>query len=57
MPQTQKHDPDFLHAVLIGLQHTLGTLEERIADLRSRLGGQPAARKAAAAAPAASVSR
>jgi hypothetical protein len=51
MPQTQKHDPDFLHAALIGLQHTLATLEERIAELRGRLGGQPAARKAAGAAP------
>lgn len=49
MPQIQKHDPDILHAALIGLQHTLATLEQRMADLRSQLGGQPASRKAAAA--------
>ena len=36
MPQTQKHDPEFLHAALIGLQHMLGAIEERIADLRGK---------------------
>lgn len=42
MPRTQKHDSDFLQAALIGLQHTLAAIEARIADLRGRLGGQPA---------------
>src|SRR5277367_5654977 len=52
MPQTPKYEPDILRAALIGLGHTLGTLEQRIADLRSRLLGQPAAGKTSAAAPA-----
>ena len=52
MPRTQKHDPEFLHAALVGLQHMLGALEHRIAELRSHLGGQPVSRKAAAPAPA-----
>jgi hypothetical protein len=52
MPRTQKHDPEILHAALVGLQHALGAIEARIADLRSRLGGQPASRKSAAPAPA-----
>jgi hypothetical protein len=51
MPQTQKHDSEFLSAALIGLQHKLGAIDQRIADLRSQLGGQPVAHKAAAAAP------
>ena len=51
MPRTQKHDPDMLQAALIGLQHMLGTIEERIAELRSRLGGPPASHEAAAPAP------
>ncbi|MGA3078354.1 MAG: hypothetical protein ABSG56_32335 [Bryobacteraceae bacterium] len=51
MPRTQKQDPEFLHAALIGLQHTLAALEQRIAELRSQLGGQPASPKAATAAP------
>src|SRR5580692_9344596 len=51
MPQTKKHDSEFLHAALIGLQHILGGLEERIAHLRSLLGGQPAPRKTTTAAP------
>jgi hypothetical protein len=50
MPQSQKHDPDILRAALIGLQHTIGTLEQRIADLRSQLGGQPVVRQTVAAA-------
>jgi hypothetical protein len=52
MPQTLKHDSDFLHAALIGLQHTLGVIEQRIAELRSHLGGQPASGKTAAPTPA-----
>jgi len=51
MPRTQKQDPEFLQAALIGLQHTLATLEQRIAELHSQLGGQPASPKAVAAAP------
>src|ERR1017187_8623791 len=50
MPRMQKQDPEFLHAALIGLQHMLGALDQRIAELRSQLGGQPASRKPAAPA-------
>jgi hypothetical protein len=57
MPQIQKHDPDILRAALVGLQHTLGTLEQRIADLRSQLGGQPATRMTVAATPATSAKK
>jgi len=51
MPPTYKQDPEFLQAALIGLQHTLGALEVRIAELRSHLGGKPVAAKAAVGAP------
>ena len=51
MPRTQNQDPEFLHAALIGLQYKLSALEQRIAELRSQLGGQPASPKAAPAAP------
>jgi hypothetical protein len=51
MPRTQKQDPEFLEAALIGLQHTLAALELRIAELRSQLAGQPVSAKSAPAAP------
>ncbi|HLY18853.1 MAG TPA: hypothetical protein VKR61_16595 [Bryobacteraceae bacterium] len=37
-----KQDPELLHAALIGLQHKLGEIDQQIADLRRRLGAQPA---------------
>ena len=57
MPKTLTHDAEFLQAALIGLQHKLNGLDERIADLRSQLGGQPASRQAAATAPASGASK
>jgi len=57
MPQTRKPDPDILRAALIGLQHTLGALEQRIADVRGQLRGQPASHGAAAAAPPSGAKR
>ncbi len=52
MPFTHNQDPEFLQAALIGFQHTLASLDERIAELRSQLGGQPVSHKAGDAAPA-----
>jgi len=45
MPQTHREDPELLRAALVGLQHSLGAIDQRISDLRSQLGGQKASRR------------
>ena len=40
MPRTPKEDPEILRAALVGLQHSLSMIDQRIADLRSQLGGR-----------------
>lgn len=49
MPRSHQEDPELLNAALIGLQHTLSALEERIADLRRQLGARTVAHRAAPA--------
>jgi hypothetical protein len=51
MPQTPKQDPEILRAALIGLQHTLSALDQRIAELRSQLGGYAGPVKSTAGLP------
>jgi len=46
MPRPHKEDPEILRAALLGYQHSLEVIDQRIADLRGQVGGQPAARAA-----------
>jgi hypothetical protein len=39
MPRSQRHDPEILRAALVGLQHTIAKMDEKIVALRTRLGG------------------
>jgi hypothetical protein len=51
-----KQDTELLEAALIGFQHRRDQIEQKIAELRSQIGGSAASRPApAAAAPGASV--
>jgi hypothetical protein len=53
MPRLPKQDTEILEAALIGFQHMRDQLEDKIAALRSQVGGQANARPArASAAPA-----
>ncbi len=47
MPQLHREDPEILRAALVGLQHSLGVIEQRITELRAQLGGHPATAPAA----------
>jgi len=51
-----KQDPEILEAALIGLQHKLGEVHARIAELRDRLGGQPTSGRASTPASTAKPS-
>ena len=56
MPRTPKQDTELLEAALIGFQHRRDQVEQKIAELRNQIGGQPSSRSAnTAAAPGASA--
>jgi peptidoglycan hydrolase CwlO-like protein len=57
MPRLPKQDTELLEAALIGFQHKRDQLEQRIAELRSQIGGLPATRPAAAASEASAPGR
>jgi cell division septum initiation protein DivIVA len=51
-----KQDTELLEAALVGFQHRRDQIEQKIAELRSQIGGSPVSRPApAAAAPGASA--
>ena len=50
MPRSPKQDTELLEAALIGFQQKRDQLEQKIADLRSQIGGNSASRPAPAAA-------
>ena len=50
MPRSPKQDTELLQAALIGFQQKRDQLEQKIADLRSQIGGNAASRPAPAAA-------
>src|SRR5580658_10863281 len=50
MPRLPKQDTELLEAALIGFQHKRDQVEQKIADLRSQIGGHPATGPAPAAA-------
>jgi len=52
MPRPTKQDNEILEAALIGFQHQRDQIQQKIAELQSRIGGQPASQPAAAAAKA-----
>ena len=54
MPKSIITDHEILEAALVGLQHSLASVDEKIKEIRSRLGGK-AVRKAAAPIPAATA--
>ncbi|HLY19664.1 MAG TPA: hypothetical protein VKR61_20700 [Bryobacteraceae bacterium] len=43
MPKYSKQDTEILEAALVGFERKRTEIEEKIADLRGRIGGQPAA--------------
>jgi cell division septum initiation protein DivIVA len=55
MPRTPKQDTELLEAALIGFQHKRDQVEQKIAELRSQIGGAPASGPASAASAAASA--
>lgn len=57
MPRPPKQDTELLEAALIGFQHKRDQVEQKIAELRSRIGGYPASGPAATAASGASASK
>jgi hypothetical protein len=58
MPRLPKQDTELLEAALIGFQHKRDQLEQKIADLRSQIGGNSASGPApAAATPGASATK
>jgi hypothetical protein len=50
MPRSPKQDTELLEAALIGYQQKRAEIERKIAELRSQIGGHPAAKPASAAA-------
>ena len=50
MPTSSMHDKELLEAALIGFQYKRDQLEQKIAELRSQIGGTSASRPAPAAA-------
>ena len=50
MPRPTKQDNEILEAALIGFQHQRDQIQQKIAELRSRVGGPPASGPAPAAA-------
>ena len=42
MPPSYREDPEILRAALVGCEHSLSVIEQRIAELRSHLGGRSA---------------
>lgn len=54
MPRSPKQDTELLEAALIGFQHKRDQVEQKIAELRSQIGGHPAG-PVPAAAPGASA--
>ena len=55
MPRSPKQDTELLEAALIGFQHKRDKVEQKIAELRSQIGGTSASRPAPAAASGASA--
>jgi cell division septum initiation protein DivIVA len=55
MPRSPKQDTELLEAALIGFQHKRDQVEQKIAELRSQIGGHPASGPAPAAASGASA--
>jgi len=55
MPRLPKQDTELLEAALIGFLQQRDQIEQKIADLRSRIGEHTDSRKAAAALPASSA--
>jgi hypothetical protein len=49
MPKSTVTDHEILEAALIGLQHSLATVHEKIKEVRRRLGGKPARNEVPAA--------
>jgi hypothetical protein len=50
MPRPPKQDTELLEAALIGFQHRRDQVEQKIAELRSQIGGQPASAAASGVA-------
>jgi peptidoglycan hydrolase CwlO-like protein len=48
MPTSLKQDTELLEAALIGFQHKRDQLQQKIAELRSQIGGHPASASAPA---------
>src|ERR1019366_9916474 len=49
MPRSPKQDTELLEAALIGFQHRRDQVEQKIAELRSQIGGNSASRPASGA--------
>jgi len=55
MPKSPKQDTELLKAALIGFQHQRAEVEQKIAEIRSQIGGNSASRPAPAATAGESV--